>query len=395
MVRMSPRLQKDVNAVEENELRRMEGLPPVSVAVGVGDRAVVGAAGGGVAAAEAFEADEAASRGGVLMAAATRDDGTKSAGVIVQGAAQRRDELASKMFANGGFRETKKIEPLLPHGGGGLKLAVPKRKEYGKEGDEGDAAHAAAMKQFSVKEFGSTHVQGKSIDARMRRVGLFGYWLEQNGYGKYVEWQMKSWKKKAKARVLVAYERDKTPRVPSEAAMMEYVLVMATGDTTSRPKGGWAEYHLGEHVKPGLHGKRKGEMMGEMKAFGTGPYADAPFRYRAIEQDVLAIRWFYDVLLEKLGGGALNPASTSTFKQLMKALSYLMGQRRIHVPKALTREIVDAICCTVDVESTEEMTAASMLVADFVWGGRAADLSLTDWSELIFELVQKYLQCQL
>ena len=103
MVRMSPRLQKDVNAVEENELRRMEGLPPVSVAVGVGDRAVVGAAGGGVAAAEAFEADEAASRGGVLMAAATRDDGTKSAGVIVQGAAQRRDELASKMFANGGF----------------------------------------------------------------------------------------------------------------------------------------------------------------------------------------------------------------------------------------------------------------------------------------------------
>ena len=42
---------------------------------------------------------------------------------------------------------------------------------------------------------------------------------------------------------------------------------------------------------------------------------------------VLSIRWFYDVLLEKLGGGALNPASTSTFKQLMKALAYLMGQR--------------------------------------------------------------------
>ena len=51
-----------------------------------------------MAAAEAFEADEAASRGGVLMAAATRDDGTKSAGVIVQGAAQRRDELAAKML---------------------------------------------------------------------------------------------------------------------------------------------------------------------------------------------------------------------------------------------------------------------------------------------------------
>ena len=31
MVRMSPRLQKGVNAVKENELRRMEGLPPVAV----------------------------------------------------------------------------------------------------------------------------------------------------------------------------------------------------------------------------------------------------------------------------------------------------------------------------------------------------------------------------
>ena len=65
-------------------------------------------------------------------------------------------------------------------------------------------------------------------------------------------------------------------------------------------------------------------MMGAKKAFGTGQYADAPFRYRGIEQDVLAIRWFYDTLLEKMGGGAVNPASTSTFKQLMKALSYLM-----------------------------------------------------------------------
>ena len=38
--------------------------------------------------------------------------------------------------------------------------------------------------------------------------------------------------------------------------MMEYVLAMATGDVESRPKGGWAEYQLGEHVKPALHGKR-------------------------------------------------------------------------------------------------------------------------------------------
>ena len=193
-------------------------------------------------------------------------------------------------------------------------------------------------------------------------------------------------RKKGKARIMVACERGGSPRVPSEAAMMEYVLAMATGDVESRPKGGWTEYHLGEHVMPSLHGKRKGEMMGAEKAFGTGAYADAPFRYRGIEQDVLAIRWFYDTLLEKTGGGAVNPASTSTFKQLMKALSYLMGHRRVNVPKALTREIVEAVCSTVCVASTEEMTAASMLVADFVWGARAADLYLADWSELTFEV---------
>ena len=77
---------------------------------------------------------------------------------------------------------------------------------------------------------------------------------------------------------------------------------------------------------------------------------------------VLSIRWFYDVLIEKLGGGALNPASTSTFKQLMKALAYLMGQRRVNVPKALTRQIVEAVCSAVHVNSIDEMTSASMLV---------------------------------
>ena len=76
----------------------------------------------------------------------------------------------------------------------------------------------------------------------------------------------------------------------------------------------------------------------------------------------------------------------------MKALSFLMGQRRVHVPRALSREIVEAICGVVNPHSVEEMTALSMLVADFVWGGRAADLYLTDWSELVFEF-EMLVQC--
>ena len=91
------------------------------------------------------------------------------------------------------------------------------------------------------------------------------------------------------------------------------------------------------------------------------------------------------MLIEKLGGGAVNPASTSRFKGLMKALSYLMGQRRVYVPKALTREILEAVCCIVSVDDLDAMTAASVLVCDLVWGARAADLFLTDWSELQLE----------
>ena len=98
---------------------------------------------------------------------------------------------------------------------------------------------------------------------------------------------------------MVAVELDGTPRVPLEAAMMEYVLAMATGDNSSRPKGGWAEYLSGAHVKPNLHGKKRGEMLGEMKAFGYCQYGDAPFRYRGFEQQVLAIRWFYDLVIVK------------------------------------------------------------------------------------------------
>ena len=41
--------------------------------------------------------------------------------------------------------------------------------------------------------------------------------------------------------------------------MMEYVLAMATSDVESRPKGGWKEYEMGEHVKPGLHGRKRGD----------------------------------------------------------------------------------------------------------------------------------------
>ena len=65
-----------------------------------------------------------------------------------------------------------------------------KRKDYGDEGEDGDKAHSAAMKEFGIKEFGSSHVKGETIECRMNYVGLFGHWLQRNKYGKYVEWRV-------------------------------------------------------------------------------------------------------------------------------------------------------------------------------------------------------------
>ena len=79
---------------------------------------------------------------------------------------------------------------MLPRGGAGLKAKVPKRKDYGDEGGDGDAAHSAAMREFGILEFGSSHVKDETIATRMNYIGLFGYWLQLNKYGKLIEWRI-------------------------------------------------------------------------------------------------------------------------------------------------------------------------------------------------------------
>ena len=50
--------------------------------------------------------------------------------------------------------------------------------------------------------------EARTIDQRMLNVGLFGYWLEQNNYGKYLEWQVKRRNKKRAERCVVGCERN-------------------------------------------------------------------------------------------------------------------------------------------------------------------------------------------
>lgn len=157
MVRTSPRLARDVDMNEEAELRRLEGRLPIATAP-IGR---VGAKNAAVSQVASDNVHEEADPCNGLLVAPERSSycSLGSGGVMVQGAAQRGAQLESKKFGSGGFRGSSKINKLLPRGGAGLKMKVPKRKDFGAEGDEGDAAHAAAMKEFSVKEFGSSHVQ--------------------------------------------------------------------------------------------------------------------------------------------------------------------------------------------------------------------------------------------
>ena len=90
------------------------------------------------------------------------------AGVVVAGAKQRAEQLDSKKFVHGGFRDSHKVTGLQPRGGAGLKAKVPKRKDFGDEGDEGDAVHGAAMKELSLADFGCSHVQDRTLRRGVR-----------------------------------------------------------------------------------------------------------------------------------------------------------------------------------------------------------------------------------
>ena len=71
--------------------------------------------------------------------------------VVAQGAAHER---LSEYLDDSGPHAARRP------GGAGLKNKVRERFE----GEAGDAAHTAAMKEFSLAEFGSSHVQARAID---------------------------------------------------------------------------------------------------------------------------------------------------------------------------------------------------------------------------------------
>ena len=69
-----------------------------------------------------------------------------SKGLMLQCTVDHRDMLEGKMA----FRPFAKIAALMPRGGAQMQVAVPKRKEFGDEGDLGDAAHEAPAPVWSL-----------------------------------------------------------------------------------------------------------------------------------------------------------------------------------------------------------------------------------------------------
>ena len=86
------------------------------------------------------------------------------------------------------------------------------------------------------------------------------------------------------------------PMVPSWGAVMEYAVKSAIGHKTT-PKGGTREYRNGPWYKS-VYGKTQGERLGKKKRFGHGAYADKKARFTTIEQNLSAIRKFYDEVLK-------------------------------------------------------------------------------------------------
>ena len=67
--------------------------------------------------------------------------------MVVHAAAAGRAQLAAKKAT----RPTAAIDALLPPGGGHLGASIPRRRDFGPEGADGDAAHETAMHAFKLR----------------------------------------------------------------------------------------------------------------------------------------------------------------------------------------------------------------------------------------------------
>ena len=174
------------------------------------------------------EAAPAPARATLVLRPAAASARAGGAGGLVVGAAEHATCLVSKKA----WRRSAQIDPLLPLGAGRV-AEFPRREEerFGEEGEAGDRLFEAAMATFQAGDFGDQQGQGRSTRAKFGQVGLFGDWLQRHNFGKYVTWEPRE---NGKGWVTVAMESDGKPRVPSAAALNQYMLVQARSTCPGR-----------------------------------------------------------------------------------------------------------------------------------------------------------------
>ena len=147
---------------------------------------------------------------------------------LTTGVAAKAKTLSDKKL----WRRSSSINALLPKGAAGF-TNFPRREDarFGVEGAAGDALFEVAMAAFKANEFGDNHCQLRVIKQKVGQVGLFGEWLRRHKFGQYIDWVEDS----TGAYVTVAVKSDGKLRIPSAAALNQYVLVQVL---VSRQHGG-------------------------------------------------------------------------------------------------------------------------------------------------------------
>ena len=272
------RLERDVDVTEEVELRRLEG----------GHSDAAGDTRGSLPCAAARAEWQPATAAGATSNGEVGDGGgqTEARAALVTGYAEHRASLQDKKK----YRRAIKVDLKLPEASTAL-AGVPRRKQF-PDGDEGRQAWRASFNAYAG-DFAYSHVCTETVKGRMGAVGMWGDYCEREGHGKYVEWQQKTLGTLKKVVLPVRDAATGQIKVPDAECIAEYIMVMAIGDTTARPKGGTAEYRLAWH-----HAQQPKAFYMKAREHGRGAYADTPLRFVSIEKMKEALSQFFDKHLQ-------------------------------------------------------------------------------------------------
>ena len=270
---MSSGLTHRVDADEQAEMRRLEGF---------GEACETACA----AAAPSLSTCCSGSVAANTAAAANEEVGTQQseAGAqeqLVTGYAEYRATLAGRK----NYRKAEDIDLRLPQAS--TVGAVPRMRHYPRT-EEGRRDWKEAFNKHAGG-FAHSHVSARTVKGRMGQVGLFGDYCEQEGHGEFVRWQRQTRGTLKQIVVPVIDDDSGQIKVPAPETIGEYVMVMATGDTEARPKGGTAEYRTDWH-----HARERAHFKLKPREHGRGAYADKPFLFVSIEKTKEAISQFYD-----------------------------------------------------------------------------------------------------